>query len=96
MGNDMLELARNMAKFAQKTQAKPDGTLGLRFFIATAQSPAANGKIAVQKPFDSTVLTLPCVPSAAAVLAAGDACFVLVPGSLSNAIVLGKADLQNL
>lgn len=96
MTNDMLELARNVAKFAKKTQTEPDGTLGLRFFIATVVMAPSGGKIGVQKPFDDTVLTLPCVSSAANTLSEGDTCFVLVPGSLSNAIVLGTPDLRNL
>lgn len=96
MTNDMLELARNVAKFAKKTQTEPDGTLGLRFFIATVVTAPSGGKIGVQKPFDTTVLSLPCVPSAEAALSVDDPCFVLVPGALSNAIVIGTADLRNL
>ena len=96
MGNDMLELARNMAKFAQRTQTRPEGTLALRFFIASVVTAPSAGKIGVQKPFDGTALTLPCIPSAESALSVGDSCFVLVPGALSNAIVIGTADLRNL
>lgn len=90
----MLELARNVAKFAHETQTKPKDSVALSFCIAAVKG-YANGKIQVQKPFDSTVLELPYVPSAGN-LAVNSPCFVLIPGSMSNAIVIGDAALQNL
>lgn len=90
----MLELARNMAKFAHETQTKPGDSVALSFCIATVKG-YANGKIQVQKPFDNTVLELRYVPSAGN-LAVNSSCFVLIPGSMSNAIVIGDAALQNL
>ena len=83
-----------MAKFAEKTQTKPGGVLNLGYFIATVVSVSA-GTMQVQRPFDSTTLSLPYVSSASS-LQAGDPCFVLVPGNLSNAIVLGDGKLSNL
>ena len=90
----MLELARNVAKFAAETQTKPGGVLNLGYFIATVVSVGAS-KMDVSRPFDSTTLSLPYVSSAAS-LNPGDPCFVLVPGSLANAIVLGDGKLSNL
>lgn len=90
----MLELARNMAKFAHETETKPGNNLSLSFCIATVIG-YSGGKIQVQRPFDNTVLSLRYVPSAGS-LAVNTPCFVLIPGSMSNAIVLGDAALQNL
>lgn len=93
MPDPMLELARNIAIFAHETQTKPGDSVALSFCIATVNG-YANGKIQVQKPFDSTVLELRYVPSAAN-LAIGSNAFVLICGSMSNAIVVGDARLQN-
>lgn len=94
MADPMLELARNVAKFAHKTETEPGSNLSLSFCIATVRG-YDNGKILVQRPFDDTVLSLRFVPSAGN-LAVNTPCFVLICGSMSNAIVLGDAALQNL
>jgi hypothetical protein len=94
VANEILELAQNLAKFTQKTQTEPSGVMNLGFFVGTVKSKTST-RIRVTRPFDNTVLSLPYV-SSASVLAAGDSCFVLVPGSLSKAIVLGYGNLSNL
>lgn len=94
MANEMLEIAKSLAKFTQKTQTEPNGISNLGFFIGTVASKSST-RIGVKRPFDTTVLSLPYV-SSASVLVKGDSCFVLVPGALSNAIVLGYANLSNL
>ena len=91
---DKLELARNVAKFAAQTETKPGGVLNLGYFIGVVVGYSGT-KIQVQRPFDLTVLTLPYVSSASG-LSAGAPCFVLVPGCLANAIVLGDGKLSNL
>ncbi len=94
VNQQMLEFAKNMSKYAQKTQVQPFGALGLSFF--RAQVVGVNGTLLqVQRPMDSTVLELPRVGSASG-LTAGDQCIVLVLGSTSNAIVLGDGMLSNL
>ena len=90
----MLEFAKNMSKYARRTQVQPFGALNLQFFRAAVVG-TSGSLLQVQRPMDSTVLELPCVGSAAG-LTAGDQCIVLVLGSVSNAIVLGDGMLSNL
>lgn len=55
-----------------------------------------DGTLTVQRPFETTTMTLPCVGSLKNVAAAGDQVLVCAIGGLSNAFVLCKADLSNL
>lgn len=68
---------------------------GVTFYRARVVSAPAEGRIIVQKPMESTQLSLPYVPSAATLEAGGQAT-VLEFGSPSNAIVVGDGMLQNL
>lgn len=96
MADPILEIARNFARFAGDTETKQKNALVVRYFIGSVVS-KSDGKITVKKDYyDTTNLTLPATGSGYAALSAGDSCFVIVPGTLSNAIVLGKADLSNL
>lgn len=92
MGDPMLDLARNVAKFTKDTNTRDANVV--RFCIAKVIG-YSGGKIQIQRPFDSTILSLPYVSSAGS-MSAGTSCFVLIPGSMSLAIVLGDAKLQNL
>lgn len=90
----MREFANNMSKYAKKTQTDPNAALNLSFFRAAVVG-VSGSSLQVQRPMDSTVLTLPRVGSASG-LTTGDQCIVLVLGSMSNAIVLGDGMLSNL
>ena len=97
VNREMAELAGHLARYAARTTGKEQAALNLSFFMAKVTAkPAGGTSLSVQRPFDNTVLTLPCVGSAYAALSVGDSCFVLVPGSVSNAIVLGTGNLSNL
>lgn len=87
-------LADRIGKYVIEKYVKPREALTVRYFRATVTAPAADGKITVQRPFD-TPMALPYVSSAAE-LAEGEQCVVLVLGSMSNCIVLGDGTLSNL
>lgn len=65
------------------------------FYRAQVVSAASGGTVKVQKPFETSTLTLPYVPSAEALLTAGSQAMVLVLGEQSNAIVVGPPSLSN-
>lgn len=94
VNQQMLEFAKNVAKYAQKTKTENERFSSLRYFIGNVVG-YSDGMIQVSRPFDDTVMTLRYASSAGS-LAPGTPCFVLIPGSLSNAIVLGDGTLSNL
>ena len=67
----------------------------ISFYRAQVVSAAANGVVGIQKPFETSTLSLPYVPSAEALLAAGAQAMVLVIGEQSNSIVVGPPSLSN-
>lgn len=88
-------LASNLWNNFIKDRVKNMHKDNVRYFRATVVTGASGGTMQVQKPFDSTVMTLPYVTSAGS-LTAGSQCVVLVLGDYSNAIVLGDGKLSNL
>lgn len=56
---------------------------------------STDGKIDVQKPFDDTIISLPCV-STAQNLSAGSECVVAVFGDYSNSVILGNGKVSGL
>lgn len=91
----MLEIAENLWNGYLKKRVQDMLTNQVSYFKAAVVSPISEGKITVHRPFDDINLSLPCAGSAAA-LKAGDMCLVLVFGSMSNAYVIGSADLSTL
>ena len=89
------ELAYNLWNNFIKPRVKKMQNDNVRFFKAKVVTAASNGKITVQKPFDTGTMQLPYVTSAAN-LTVGSQCIVLVLGDYSNAIVLGNGTLSNL
>lgn len=92
---EMKRLADNLGRYIMERFVKPKMERSVSFFAAQVVDGYYNGKIKVQKPFDETVMTLPCFPSAYG-LKTGDACLVAVLGSMSNAWVIGDGGFGNL
>jgi hypothetical protein len=92
---EVLQLARNLWDKYIKHRVKETQKNTVRYFRAKVTATAQNGKISVQKPFDTTTLNLPYVSSASG-LAVNDECIVLVLGDYNNCIVLGDGKLSNL
>lgn len=92
---EMKRLADNLGRYIMERFVKPKMERSVSFFAAQVVNGYYNGKIKVQKPFDTTVLTLPCFPSAYG-LKTGDACIVAVLGSMANAWVVGDGGFGNL
>lgn len=92
---EMKRLADNLGRYITDKFVKPKLDKTVSFFAAQVVDGYYNGKVKVQKPFDSTVLTLPCFPSAYG-LQTGDSCIVAVLGSMSNAWVIGDGTFGNL
>lgn len=68
----------------------------LRLEKATVKAPSSGGTVAVQLPFDETVLNLPYASSLSG-LTAGQSVWVGIPYSdLSNGVVMFDATFQNL
>lgn len=67
----------------------------ISFYRAQVVTAASGGTVEVQKPFETSTLTLPYVPSAETLLTAGSQAMVLVLGEQSNAIVVGPPSLSN-
>ena len=88
-------LAQNLWDKFIKQRVKETQKNNVRYFKAKVTATAQNGKISVQKPFDTTVMTIPYVSSAGS-LAVGSECIVLVLGDYNNCIVLGDGKLSNL
>lgn len=88
-------LAQNLWDKFIKQRVKETQKNTVKYFRAKVTATAQNGKISVQKPFDTTVMTIPYVSSAGS-LAVDDECIVLVLGDYSNCIVLGDGKLSNL
>lgn len=65
------------------------------YYKAEVTAGASDGKITVQRPFDSAQQALPYASSASGV-SVGDQVIVLVFGDPSNAKIIGKTDLSNL
>ena len=57
------------------------------YYQATVTTAPSNGKIGIQRPFDSPI-TLPCAANAST-LRVGNSCTVLVFGDYSNQLVIG-------
>ena len=91
----MKSLADNIGKYILKKYVEPHMESAVRFYKAEVVTSASGGKIGVQKPFDTTVQSLPYVTSAAG-LAVGDQCTVLVFGSPVNSVIIGDGSLSNL
>lgn len=93
----MKQFADNMAKYAKKTKTEPEMGNVVRMFRARIISVnVQDGIIDVQRPFDETVMSLPCIGSYRYSADVGDECVVMYFGSLSNAIVIGDGSLSNL
>lgn len=91
----MCEFADNLADYIWKKHIAPKMAKNLQFYRAVVTNAASGGKIKVQRPFDSQIVALPYVGSAAGLIA-GNQCIVLVLGSQSNSIVIGDGTLSNL
>lgn len=91
----MKALADNIGKYVLEKYVRPYTKSAVRYYRAEVVTAASGGKIGVKKPFDSTVLNLPYVSSAAG-LAVGDQCVVLVFGSPVNSYIIGNGSLSNL
>lgn len=92
---EMKRLADNLGRYIMERFVKPKLERTVSFFAAKVVDGYYNGKIKVQKPFDETIMTLPCFPSAYG-LKTGDACIVAVLGSMANAWVVGDGGFGNL
>ena len=92
---EMKRLADNLGRYIMERFVKPKLERTVSFFAAKVVDGYYNGKIKVQKPFDETIMTLPCFPSAYG-LKTGDACIVAVLGSMANAWVVGDGRFGNL
>lgn len=79
--------------FKQKVSDMIKGYIS--FYRAQVVTAASGGTVKVQKPFETSTLTLPYVPSAESLLTAGSQAMVLVLGEQSNAIVVGPPSLSN-
>lgn len=66
----------------------------IRFFRAKVVSNPGSSKLVVQRPFDSTAITLPCV-QAVSQATTGDQVVVFELGDLSNAIVVSDGAMQH-
>lgn len=64
------------------------------FYRAEVMENLGNGTLSIQRPFDETIVTLPCVPSIANA-SVGTQVTVLVFGSSSNAKIVGDTTLSN-
>lgn len=71
---------------------KQQDMLGYRAEVVTNNG---NGTLTVQRPFETTVLTLKCAGSMASTAVAGDQVLICAIGGLSNAFILCFADLRN-
>ena len=87
-------IADAIGDYVWKKYIEPRLSLYLSYYRAQVTAAAADGKITVQRPYD-TAVSIPYVGSAAG-LAVGEECVVLVFGDASNAICLGRGDLANL
>lgn len=94
MMNSWESIARFVGDYVWKTYIEPRLALYVRYYRATVTKTAENGKITVQRPFDTPV-ALPYAGSAAG-LEEGSQCLVLVFGSMSNAKVVGDINLSNI
>ena len=65
------------------------------FFRAEVVSNPGNNTLVVQRPMETSTLTLPCSSSVASA-SAGDQVVVLVLGSLSNAVVVSDGKMSTL
>ena len=83
------EMAAAIYAYVKKRIRKEELGDVVRFFCAQVVTPAQNGKITVQRPFDSAI-SIPYTASAAG-LAAGESCLVLVFGNMSNAVAAGSS-----
>lgn len=92
--NEIQTLANEVGKYIMKNLVEPRLSKTVSFYRAFVTAAASNGKITVQKPFDTSV-ALPYVTSAAG-LNVGDQCTVLVLGDYSNSIIIGDGKLTNL
>lgn len=92
---EMMELADNIGRYVAEKFLQPKMQNSVSFFMGQVCSAPSGGMMDVQKPFDTTIYSLPFVPSAAG-LSVGDKCTVLVFGSMTNAIILGDGALNNL
>ena len=92
---EMKELADNIGRYVVEKFVRPRLEGSVSYFMGVTTTTPSGGVVGVQRPFDSTVYSLPYVGSASS-LSAGDKCIVLVFGSMSNAIVLGNGELSNL
>lgn len=79
--------------FKQKVSDMLKGYIS--FYRAQVVTAASGGTVKVKKPFETSTLTLPYVPSAESLLTAGSQAMVLVLGEQSNAIVVGPPSLSN-
>lgn len=79
--------------FKQKVSDMLKGYIS--FYRAQVVTAASSGTVKVQKPFETSTLTIPYVPSAESLLTAGSQAMVLVLGEQSNAIVVGPPSLSN-
>ena len=91
----MKALADNIGKYVLEKHVRPAMKSAVRYYRAEVVSTASGGKIGVKRPFDSTILSLPYVSSAAG-LSVGDQCVVLVFGSTVNSVIIGNGSLSNL
>lgn len=91
----MCEFADNLAEYIWNKHIAPKMSKNLQFYRAVVTNAPSGGKIKVQRPFDSQIVALPYVGSAAG-LTAGEQCTVLMLGSQSNSIVIGDGKLSNL
>lgn len=90
----MQALADNLWQYFQpKIQSM--STAAVTYFRAKVVGTASGGRITVQRPFETTTLSLPYVSSISGA-GVGTEVTVLVLGSMSNAIIIGNGTLSGL
>lgn len=94
---EMFNFASTMWRrfFRRKVKEMPELRHSLLGYKAQVVTNNGDGTLTVQRPFESTTLTLRCSASLSGAVA-GDPVLIVALGGLENAFILCKTDFSNL